>query len=573
MKLVRYLKPYGWIALLTPLTMIGEVAVDLWQPKLMSEIVDQGVLSNNVNLILHTGLQMLLLVVAGGLCGVGSSLFSGLASQNFAYDLRNDVFRKVMNLSFEQTDQFTTGSLVTRMTNDITAVQQFVDLALRMFVRSIMFFAGGIFMMLQLNVSFGLVLLCSLPCEILIMFFLLKKAGPLYSMVQRKLDRVNSVMQENISGARVVKAYVREEYEKGRFGGANDALTNTNLRVQKIMAVLNPLLMIVMNLSVIAIIYIGGWQVEAQSIGVGEVMAAITYITQILMSIMMVSTMFQSISRARASAQRLMEVLDTSPAVQSGDIPAETVGDLVFDHVSFHYPDASGRPVLTDFNLTIHAGENIAVLGVTGSGKSSLVHLIPRFYDVTGGEIRLGGHPIQQFDLTSLRQKIGIVLQKSELYSGTVADNIRWGRSDATDEEVRHAAIVAQADSFIQEIPGGYDGRIAEKGASLSGGQKQRLCIARAILKRPQVLIFDDSTSALDLSTEASLRSALREELQGTTMITIAQRIASVRNCDRIAVLEDGRLAACGTHDELLATSEIYRDIYRSQNQEKEESK
>ena len=572
MKLARYLKPYWWIALLTPLTMIGEVAVDLWQPKLMSEIVDQGVLSNNINLILHTGLLMLLLVVAGGLCGVGSSFFSGLASQNFAYDLRNDVFRKVMNLSFEQTDQFTTGSLVTRMTNDITAVQQFVDLLLRMFVRSIMFFAGGIFMMLNLNVSFGLVLLCSLPCEILIMFFLLKKAGPLYSLVQRKLDRVNSVMQENIAGARVVKAYVREEYERERFGGANDELSNTNLRVQKIMAVLNPLLMIVMNLSVIAIIYIGGWQVEAQSIGVGEVMAAITYITQILMSIMMVSTMFQSISRARASAQRLMEVLDTSPAVQSGDIPVETVGDLVFDHVSFHYPDASGRPVLTDFSLTIHAGENIAVLGVTGSGKSSLVHLIPRFYDVTGGEIRLGGHPIQQFDLTSLRQKIGIVLQKSELYSGTVADNIRWGRSDATDEEVRHAAIVAQADSFIQEIPGGYDGQIAEKGASLSGGQKQRLCIARAILKRPQVLIFDDSTSALDLSTEASLRSALREELKGTTMITIAQRIASVRNCDRIAVLEDGRLAACGTHDELLATSEIYRDIYRSQNQEKEES-
>lgn len=573
MKLIRYLKPYWWIALLTPLTMIGEVLVDLMQPKLMSEIVDQGVLGQQMEIIVHTGLMMLLLVVIGGACGVGSAFFSGWTSQSFAFDLRNDVFRKVMDLSFEQTDQFTTGSLVTRMTNDITAVQQFVDLALRMLVRSGMLFAGGIYMMLHLNLSFGLVLVCSLPCELLIMFLLLKKAGPLYALVQRKLDRVNSVVQENVSGARVVKAYVREDYEKKRFGRANDELSDTNLRVQKIMALLNPLLMIVMNLSVIAIIYIGGWQVEARSIGVGEVMAAVTYITQILMSIMMVSMMFQSISRARASAERLIEVLDTSPAVVTGEQKADRLGDIVFDHVSFHYPTSSGRPVLTDFCLTIHEGENIAVLGVTGSGKSSLVHLITRFYDVTGGEIRLGGRPIQNFDLQSLRERIGMVLQKSELYSGTVADNIRWGRAAATDEEVQHAARIAQADDFIANIPGGYDGMIAEKGASLSGGQKQRLCIARAILKRPQVLIFDDSTSALDLGTEARLRNALREELKGTTIITIAQRIASVMNCDRIALLEDGRLAACGTHEELLATSSIYQDIYRSQNQREEELK
>ena len=570
MKLIRYLKPYWWIALLTPVTMTGEVLIDLMQPKLMSEIVDQGVLGNNMELIVHTGLWMLFLVVIGGLCGVGSSFFSGLASQSFAYDLRNDVFHKVMDLSFEQTDRFTTGSLVTRMTNDITAVQQFVDLALRLFVRSILLFAGGIFMMLRLNLSFGLVLICSLPCEILIMIFLLKKAGPIYAMVQRKLDRVNSVVQENIAGARVVKAYVREDYESERFGKANDELSDTNLRVQKIMALLNPLLMIVMNLSVIAIIYVGGWQVEAKSIGVGEVMAAVTYITQILMSIMMVSMMFQSISRARASAQRLKEVLDTNPVVQSGTKTAGELGDITFDQVGFHYPGSSGRPVLSGFSFHIRKGENIAVLGVTGSGKSSLVHLIPRFYDVSSGEIRLGGRPIRDYELSSLREQIGMVLQKSELFSGSVAENIRWGRSDATDEEVRHAAEVAQADSFIQEIPGGYEGYIAEKGASLSGGQKQRLCIARAILKRPQILIFDDSTSALDLGTEARLRKALRDELKDTTIITIAQRIASVMNCDRIALLEDGRLAACGTHEELLASSKIYQDIYQSQNQSEE---
>ena len=573
MKLIRYLKPYWWIALLTPVTMIGEVLIDLMQPKLMSQIVDQGVLGGDMDFILRTGFLMLFLVVIGGLCGVGSSFFSGLASQNFAFDLRNDSFRKIMNLSFEQTDQFTTGSLVTRMTNDIAAVQHFVDMALRLFVRSIMLFSGGIVMMLGLNISFGLVLVCSLPCELLIMFLLLKRAGPLYALVQRKLDRVNSVVQENVSGARVVKAYVRENYEKQRFEQANDALSDTNLRVQKIMALLNPLLMIVMNLSVIAIIYIGGWQVEARNIGVGEVMAAVTYITQILMSIMMVSMMFQSISRARASAKRLLEVLETTPAVQGGELPAERLGDIVFDHVSFHYPGSSGRPVLTDFCLDIHEGENIAILGGTGSGKSSLIHLIPRFYDVTGGEVRLDGRPIREFDLGSLRDKIGMVLQKSELYSGTVADNIRWGCTDATDEEVQPAAEVAQADEFIRGIPGGYNGMIAEQGASLSGGQKQRLCIARATLKRPQVLIFDDSTSALDLGTEARLRSALRKELEGTTIITIAQRIASVMNCDRIALLEDGKLAACGTHEELMATSAIYRDIYRSQKQREEASR
>ena len=349
-KLIAYLKPYRWIALLTPLTMIGEVIVDLIQPKLMSAIVDDGVLAGNMDLIVNTGIKMLIFVIIGGLCGVGSAAFSGMCAQSFSCDLRNDVFRRVTALSFQQTDKFTTGSLVTRLTNDITAVQQFVDMLLRMFIRSLMLFCGGIFMMLSLNISFGLVLVCALPIEIIIMVWLLKKAAPIFKQVQTKLDAVNNIVQENVGGARVVKAYVREDYEDKRFGNANDDLMNTNLRVQKIMAILNPMLSIILNISVVAIIYIGGLQVEAANaagngMGVGEVMAAITYITQILMSIMMCSMMFQSVSRAKASADRIVEVLDTVPVITDGnnaDTNDSCEGSVTFRGVSFKYPDSAG---------------------------------------------------------------------------------------------------------------------------------------------------------------------------------------------------------------------------------------
>ncbi len=572
-KLIAYLKPYRWIALLTPLTMIGEVIVDLIQPKLMSAIVDDGVLAGNMDLIVNTGIKMLIFVIIGGLCGVGSAAFSGMCAQSFSCDLRNDVFRRVTALSFQQTDKFTTGSLVTRLTNDITAVQQFVDMLLRMFIRSLMLFCGGIFMMLSLNISFGFVLVCALPIEIIIMVWLLKKAAPIFKQVQTKLDAVNNIVQENVGGARVVKAYVREDYEDKRFGNANDDLMNTNLRVQKIMAILNPMLSIILNISVVAIIYIGGLQVEAANaagngMGVGEVMAAITYITQILMSIMMCSMMFQSVSRAKASADRIVEVLDTVPVITDGnnaDTNDSCEGSVTFRGVSFKYPDSSGEPVLNGISLEIKPGESFAILGATGSGKSSFVNLIPRFYDAAEGEVLVDGIPVKDYKLEDLRSKIGMVLQKSELFSGTVEENIRWGSKNASDEEVIKAAKIAQADEFITTIPNGYKGMISEKGASLSGGQKQRLSIARAILKKPEILIFDDSTSALDLGTEASLQEALRTELKGTTVIKIAQRIASVKNYDRIAVFENGMLAAVGTHDELLENSEVYRDIYNSQ--------
>lgn len=566
-KLSKYLKPYALFAVLTPLSMVGEVLGDLLQPKLMSKIVDDGVLGQDMDLIIRTGLLMLLVLIGGGACGIAASAFGGIASQSFSRDLRVDVFKRVMGLSFEQTDKFTTGSLVTRLTADITAIQQMVDFLLRMLVRDSLLFFGGIIMMLTLNVRFGIIILCALPVEIIMMIVILKKANPYYSIVAKRLDSVNSVVQENVTGARVVKAYVREDTEEKRFDEANISLMESNLRVQTLMAILQPLLMIILNLSVIAVIVIGGWQVQAQAMKVGEVMAAITYLTQVLQGVMMMSMMFQTLAKASASANRLREVLETDPVIKSGSVSLsdKTGGTVSFKNVSFSYPETKGRPVISDFTLDIKSGESVAILGATGSGKSSLVNLIPRFYDCTAGEVLVDGVNVKDCKLDELRKKVGIVLQKSELFSGTVEDNIKWGDKNATHEEVISAAQAAQADEFIQKIPAGYEGMIAEKGASLSGGQKQRLSISRAVLKKPEILILDDSTSALDLGTEAKLRTEIDRKMSGTTLIIIAQRIQSVKSCDRIAVLDHGRLCACDTHENLLKTCEVYQDIYASQ--------
>lgn len=566
-KLSKYLKPYALFAVLTPLSMVGEVLGDLLQPKLMSKIVDDGVLGQDMDLIIRTGLLMLLVLIGGGACGIAASAFGGIASQSFSRDLRVDVFKRVMGLSFEQTDKFTTGSLVTRLTADITAIQQMVDFMLRMLVRDSLLLFGGIIMMLTLNVRFGIIILCALPVEIIMMIVILKKANPYYSIVAKRLDSVNSVVQENVTGARVVKAYVREDTEEKRFDDANISLMESNLRVQTLMAILQPLLMIILNLSVIAVIVIGGWQVQAQAMKVGEVMAAITYLTQVLHGVMMMSMMFQTLAKASASANRLREVLETDPVIKSGSVSLsdKTGGTVSFKNVSFSYPETKGRPVISDLTLDIKSGESVAILGATGSGKSSLVNLIPRFYDCTAGEVLVDGVNVKDCKLDELRKKVGIVLQKSELFSGTVEDNIKWGDKNATHEDVISAAQAAQADEFIQKIPAGYEGIIAEKGASLSGGQKQRLSISRAVLKKPEILILDDSTSALDLGTEAKLRAEIDRKMNGTTLIIIAQRIQSVKSCDRIAVLDHGKLCACDTHENLLKTCEVYQDIYASQ--------
>ena len=552
--------------------MILEVSMDLVQPSLMSRIVDEGILTGNISFIVELGIQMLIFTVMGCIGGVLSGVFGNLAAQNFSNDLRKDVFAKVMKMSFQQTDKFTIGSLVTRLTNDITACQDFVGMALRMMVRTLMQFIGGIVMVLSINATFGYILLFTLPIQIVVIILVLRKGAPLFSVVQSKLDRVNSVVQENVSGARVVKAYTREDYEFNRFCKANDDLVSTNLRVQKLMALLVPILSILMNASVIAVIYIGGEPVRnaATEVQVGSIMAAITYITQILMSMMMIGMMFQQVTRATASADRIREVLEADPVIADGsfDGDAPETGTVEFRNVSFRYPGVQSGNVLNDVNIRVNKGETVAILGATGCGKTSLVSLIPRFYDATDGDVYVDGVNVRDYKLDDLRHKIGFVLQKSELFSETIDQNIRWGDPEASDEEVKYAAEIAQADEFISGFTEGYKDMITEKGSSLSGGQKQRLSIARAIVKKPEILIFDDSMSALDLATDAKLQKALREKLDGTTVIMIAQRVASVMRADKIAVIDNGKIVAFDNHDNLMKSCDVYRDIYNSQMRE-----
>ncbi len=588
--LFKYLKPYKFYAILSPLLMMGEVLADLCLPYLMSFIVNFGIIGEDIRgsgvayfvmrllfgdvaysslqIIFTFGILMLVIVLIGGFFGTFCAYTAAKAAQGFGHDLRRDAYTKVMSLSLEQTDQFTTGSLVTRMTNDISMIVEFMESLLRMFVRSPMFFLGGTIFLLTLDVQFGMVLLISLPVLIITLVLVLSKTVPLYAKVQKKLDAVNCVVQENVSGARVVKAHVREAHECERFELANRELREVNYRVQKLTAIIQPVIILVQNFAIIAIIWLGGNRIADGLAGMstGNVMAAVTYTTQVLMSVMMVTMLFQMISRALASARRVKEIMDCAPVIQSGTEKSDAAPVAVeLRNVSFRYPGTVGEPVLKNINLTVKKGETLAIVGETGSGKSSLVRLFPRFYDPVEGEVLVDGVNVRDCDLTYLRHKIGFVLQKSELFSDTVKNNIRWGRPEATDDEVKRAAAVAQAADFIEGFSEGYDTFIAEKGASLSGGQKQRMSIARALCRKPQILILDDATSALDLATEAKLRKALREELADTTVILIAQRIASVRDADRIAVIEDGEIRYCAPHDELMQTCETYRDIYASQ--------
>jgi len=597
-RIFHYLKPYAFLAVISPLLMIGEVAADLFLPKLMTVIVDCGINASgdvssspigstvmrilygegsysSMQVIITFGVLMLLVVLVGGFFGVFCAYTAAKASQGLGDDLRCDAYKKVMSLSIEQTDKFTTGSLVTRMTNDISMIVDFTEMILRMLVRSPMFFIGGTIMLCTLDIKFGIVLLCSLPVMAIMLAVILSKSVPIFSKIQTKLDKVNSVVQENVTGARVVKAYVREDYEYARFERANAELRDTNMRVLKLMAVMHPVLVIVMNAATIAVILIGGFEIDnvaGTGMSAGTIMAAVTYVTQVIMSIMMVTMLFHSISRAMASIKRVGEVLDSDPVIVSGEKSGSGEDIAVsFKNVDFRYPSATGRPVLHDINVDIKKGETFAIIGATGSGKTSLVNLILRFYDTTDGEVCVNGIPVKEYDLSTLRSNISYVMQKSELFSGTVSENIRWGKADASDEEVRAAATIAQADGFISGFNDGYDTYIAEKGASLSGGQKQRMSIARALLRKPEIIILDDATSALDLATEARLRHALRENLKDSTVIMIAQRIASVREADRIAVIENGTIKDCASHDELMRTSETYRDIYNSQMKNSDE--
>ena len=548
--------------------------MDLLQPDMMADIVDNGVLKSDITLIITVGVKMILTVMLGGMCGILCGVFANIAAQGFGNDLRKDLFTKIMNLSFQQTDMISTGSLVTRLTNDVTQVQNMVMMAVRGFVRNSVMFVGGIFMLYRQSPKFALVAACGLPFVVVFVVFFLRKASPLFAIVQKKLDGINNVMQETVAGSRVVKAYVREEYELGRFDEANDALCKENLRVQTLLAYMSPCMNIVLNVCVVAVIMVGGYTAKAGgTITPGNTMAAITYLAQILHGITFMANIFQTFSRAKASADRINEVLQSPEIITDGvsEKEPDSKGTIEFRNVSFAYPESDGQYILEDISFKVNQGETLAIIGATGSGKSSLVHLIPRFYDATEGEVLVDGINVRDYELTALRDKIAIVLQKAELYSRSIAENIRWSKSEATPEEIKRAAQIAQADDFICNTTYGYYTPVTEGGHSLSGGQKQRISISRAILKEHEILIFDDSTSALDLKTEAALYKALGEDCPDVTKIIIAQRIASVKGADRIAVLDNGRISAIGTHDELMKTSEIYKDIYRSQLKEGED--
>jgi len=548
--------------------------MDLLQPDMMADIVDNGVLKSDITLIITVGVKMILTVMLGGMCGILCGVFANIAAQGFGNDLRKDLFTKIMNLSFQQTDKISTGSLVTRLTNDVTQVQNMVMMAVRGFVRNSVMFVGGIFMLYRQSPKFALVAACGLPFVVVFVVFFLRKASPLFAIVQKKLDGINNVMQETVAGSRVVKAYVREEYELSRFDETNDALCKENLRVQTLLAYMSPCMNIVLNVCVVTVILVGGYTAKAGgTITPGNTMAAITYLAQILHGITFMANIFQTFSRAKASADRINEVLESPEIITDGtsEKEPEGKGTIEFRNVSFAYPESDGQYILEDISFKVNQGETLAIIGATGSGKSSLVHLIPRFYDATEGEVLVDGINVRDYELTALRDKIAIVLQKAELYSRSIAENISWSKSGATPEEIKRAAQIAQADDFICNTTYGYYTPVTEGGHSLSGGQKQRISISRAILKEHEILIFDDSTSALDLKTEAALYKALGEDCPDVTKIIIAQRIASVKGADRIAVLDNGRISAIGTHDELMKTSEIYKDIYRSQLKEGED--
>ena len=639
----QYVKRYAHFAFIAALFMGGEVLMDLIQPGLMRRIVDDGVLGlnnngvGNLELVWRLGVQMIGMVLIGCCFGSLNNVFVNMASQNMGNDLRKDMFRKIMTFSFPQIDAFGAGSLITRITNDVTQVERLIAQFVRGMVRTVLMTIGSLYFMFTLSPDFAFIVLGALPFIIGAMYFALRKLNPLFTLQQEKLDVVNDMLQEDISAIRIIKACVRETYEKLRFGKANDDLIKTQLKVLLTLAFLNPLVNMVMNLSVAAILWYGARDVMEGAASPGSIMAAITYTTQLLMGIMMLMMLFQNISRGFISWKRLATVLHLEPEIQDGkfeDKDCSNVSDFSFENadaagqrsenttkiintqgriefvnVSFTYP-GSQKPVLEHINLTINPGETIAIMGSTGSGKTTLINLIPRFYDVTEGSVRIDGVDVRDYKVSSLRRRIAIALQKSELFSTSIKENIAWGRREldetktetattdetetgkatsnesrgndlqpnetnltgsdahsntAADADIERAARIAQAHEFIAPLEQGYDTVVAERGMSLSGGQKQRIALARAVLKGSPIMIFDDATSALDLKTEANFYNELAKTSPQSTKIIVAQRIASVRRANRILILESGKIVAEGTHKELLKSCAIYQDIYQSQ--------
>ena len=568
LRIFSFIRPYWRTSIFAVFMLIASVLADLAIPTLIQRIIDQGIVPKDLTMILTTAALMIGVAFFEAAVSIGNTFLAVRVAQSFAADVRSAVFHKIQKFSFGNLDRFQTGQLIVRLTSDVNAVQMMVMMGLRMFIRAPIMVVGSITLMFVLNAELAKIVLMLLPITLVLAGIFVVKAQPLFLEVQRRLDKLNMVLQENLAGVRVVKAFVRMDREAEHFDKANTDLTNQSMKVLTIFAVLFPSMQIIVNVSILGVVWYGGMQVVAGRFTVGEILAFTNYLLTSIMPLLFLAMMASQLSAANASAQRIYEVLDSEPQVQdrpdAKQLP-EVRGRVVFDGVCFSYGEDCGEPVLQDINLVAEPGQTVAVLGATGSGKSTLIDLIPRFYDVTRGKLTIDGVDVRDVTLESLRANIGIALQEAILFSGTIRDNIKSGKPDASEEEVVAAAKAAEAHDFIMSFPKGYDSDVGERGVGLSGGQKQRISIARALLIQPKILILDDSTSSVDVETEAKIQEALDKIMEDKTSFIIAQRISTVLRADKIVVLDKGKITSEGTHEELMKSSPIYREIYDSQ--------
>ena len=567
-RLWEYMKPYKRLAILAPILMLLEVGAELAMPKLMTFMINQGVGTGNTAIITKTGIEMLVIAIIGIIGGIGCLICATLVSQRTGTDLRRAAFEKIQEFSFHNIDTFSTPSLITRLTNDITQIQLVIMICLRMLVRSPLLCIGSIIMAFSINAKIAGMFLIVVVLLAVAVYLILRVAMPKFKMVQEKLDKVNTVMRECLAGIRVVKAFVRHDYEVKKFNEVNQDYKETTVSAFRMMLLMSPVMMILVNGTIIGILWFGGLQAQAGNMHIEEIMACITYLMQMMIATMLLAMNFMFISRAKISTDRLEEILDTVVDIadpKEPKQPARAEGRVEYRHVSYRYKLGSGDPVLDDISFTAEPGQTVGILGETGSGKSTLVNLLPRLYDVTGGQILVDGIDVRDYAIHDLRKRVAVVLQETILFSGTIRENIKWGKPDATDEEIIAAAKAAQAHDFIMELPDQYDTELGQRGVNVSGGQKQRISIARALIQNPNIIIFDDSTSAVDSLTEKRIRQAMKTSHSGCTKFIIAQRISSVRDADKILVLGGGKIVAEGNHKYLMETSKEYQEILASQ--------
>ncbi len=568
-KLAKYVKEYKKSAILTPIFVILEVIMEVIIPLLMAKIIDVGIQNGDVKYILEVGGLLIISAILSLTFGMLSGRFAAKASAGYAKNLRKEMYHKVQNYSFENIDKFSTSSLVTRMTTDVTNVQMAFQMIIRILVRGPIMMIFALLMVISISAKLSLIFFVAIPVLGIILFYIARKAHPNFERVFKKYDKLNRVVQENVSAIRVVKAYVREDHEEEKFKEVNGEVYSNFKKAEKIIAFNGPVMQFTIYACILLISWIGSQLIVGGEMGTGQLSSIITYAWQILASLMMLSFVFVMIIMAQSSAERILEVIEEEPTLKNKEKTVKKVkdGSIKFENVSFRYSDEQDENnyALENINLDIKEGETIGIIGGTGSSKSTLVQLIPRLYDVTNGSVKVGGIDVRDYDIEALREEVAMVLQKNVLFSGTIAENLRWGKKDADQEELEEACKLAQADGFIKEFPSKYDTVLDQGGTNVSGGQKQRICIARAILKKPKILILDDSTSAVDTKTDALIRKAFKEEIPNTTKIIIAQRISSIEDADKIIVLNEGKIDGIGTSEELLKTNEIYKDVYESQ--------